>query len=257
MKIFSAFKFVEEEQDIVVNADRTLDLSKATVKISPFDLNAIEAAVQAKSLVEGAEITAISVGGKRLANPKARKDVLSRGPDNLLLVQDDLFEDLRPNETAKVLSGVLSIRGFDLLICGNGSADIYAQQTGLLLGEALSIPTVNAVSRIVSLEEKKIVVERSLEDEVETLEIQLPAVICVTADINEPQIPAMRAILAAAKKPVEVMSASDFACTLENRPVAVESILAQPQKDRAQVVIEGEDDASIEAFAAHLRKALV
>ena len=178
MKIYSAFKFVHEEQDIVVKSDRTLDLSKATVKVSLFDLNAIEAACELKSQVADTEVVALSVGGQLLANPKARKDVLSRGPDSLLLVQDDAFAHLRPNEVAKVLAATLKSKGFDLVLCGNGSGDIYAQQTGLLLGQYLQVPTINGVSKIISCENGKLTVERSLEDEVETLEITLPAVVC-------------------------------------------------------------------------------
>lgn len=255
MKILSAFKFVPEDQDIVVKSDRTLDASKAAVKVSPFDLNAIEAACEIKAMTGDAEITAVTVGGALLSNPKARKDVLSRGPDKLLLIQDAAFEGIRPNEAAQVLAAAAKARGFDLIVCGNGSADIYAQQTGLLLGAYLGVPAINAVSKIVSAADGKLVVERATETEVETLELTLPAVICVSADINEPKIPAMRAILAAAKKPVEVIDAAAAAAPA-SRVVEVKSVLAQAQKARKQVVIEGDDDASIEQFVQEIRKAI-
>lgn len=256
MKIYSAFKFVHEEQDIVVKSDRSLDLSKATVKVSPFDLNAIEAACELKAQVADTEVVALSVGGRLLANPKARKDVLSRGPDSLLLVQDDAYEGLRPNETAKILAATLKSKGFDLVLCGNGSADVYAQQTGMLLGEYLGVPAINGVSKIVSCDGAKLVVERGLENEVETLEITLPAVVSVSADINEPKIPAMRAILAAAKKPVEVLDAAALGVQPGEALVKVGSVLAQAQKDRQQVVIEGDDDESIARFVEQIRKAI-
>lgn len=256
MKIYSAFKFVHEEQDIVVKSDRTLDLSKATVKVSLFDLNAIEAACELKSQVADTEVVALSVGGQLLANPKARKDVLSRGPDSLLLVQDDAFAHLRPNEVAKVLAATLKSKGFDLVLCGNGSGDIYAQQTGLLLGQYLQVPTINGVSKIISCENGKLTVERSLEDEVETLEITLPAVVSVSADINEPKIPAMRAILAAAKKPVEVLDAQAVGADLGAETAKVNTVLAQAQKDRQQVIIEGDDDEAIAKFVEQIRKAI-
>lgn len=256
MKIYSAFKFVHEEQDIVVKSDRTLDVAKATVKVNPFDLNAIEAACELKANVADTEVVAVSVGGAIMANPKARKDVLSRGPDSLLLLQDDAYAALRPAETAKVLAAALRAKGFDLVLCGNGSGDIYAQQTGLLLGQYLGVPTINGVSKIVSCEGGKLVVERGLENEVETLEITLPAVVSVSADINEPKIPAMRAILAAAKKPVEVLAAADVNAQIDGATVEVNSVLAQAQKARQQVVIEGDDDAAIEQFIEHIRKAI-
>lgn len=80
MKIITCYKSVPDEQDIVVNnADGSLDFSRANNKISQYDLNAIEAANQLKTQLDGIQITAMSVGGNALTNAKARKDVLSRG----------------------------------------------------------------------------------------------------------------------------------------------------------------------------------
>ena len=95
-----------------------------------------------------------------------------------------------------------------MILCGDGSSDLYAQQVGLLVGEILNIPAVNGVSKIISLTADTLTVERELEDETETLSIPLPAVVAVSTDINSPQIPSMKAILGAAKKPVQVWSAA-------------------------------------------------
>lgn len=93
MKIITCYKCVPDEQDIAVNnADGSLDFSKADAKISQYDLNAIEAACQLKQQAAEAQVTALSVGGKALTNAKGRKDVLSRGPDELIVVIDDQFE---------------------------------------------------------------------------------------------------------------------------------------------------------------------
>ena len=80
------------------------------------------------------------------------------------------------------------------MLFGEGSGDIYAQQVGLLVGELLQLPVINAVSNI-QRNGDRIVVERTLEDEVEVIELSLPAVLCVTSDINTPRIPSMKAIL--------------------------------------------------------------
>ena len=93
MNIIACYKLVPEEQDIAVNADGSLDLSKAEFKISQFDLNAIEAAVELKTLATQGNITALSVGASPLENIKARKDVLSRGPDDLTVVIDESLND--------------------------------------------------------------------------------------------------------------------------------------------------------------------
>ncbi len=85
-----------------------------------------------------------------------------------------------------------------MILCGDGSSDLYAQQVGLLVGEIVNIPAVNGVSKIISLTADTLTVERELEDETETLSIPLPAV-AVSTDINSPQIPSMKAILRRSK----------------------------------------------------------
>ncbi|MEY7889070.1 putative electron transfer flavoprotein FixA, partial [Escherichia coli] len=152
MKIITCYKCVPDEQDIAVNnADGSLDFSKADAKISQYDLNAIEAACQLKQQAAEAQVTALSVGGKALTNAKGRKDVLSRGPDELIVVIDDQFEQALPQQTASALAVAAQKAGFDLILCGDGSSDLYAQQVGLLVGEILNIPAVNGVSKIISL----------------------------------------------------------------------------------------------------------
>ena len=256
MKIITCYKLVPEEQDITVTPDGSLDTNKAAPKINPFDLCAVEAAVQLKGLLDDCSVTAMSIGGKALENPKSRKDILSRGPDDLTVVIDEKFEQLLPHQTARILMAAAQKTGFDLIICGDGSGDLYAQQVGIQLGELLGLPNINAVSKIVAAENGKLTVERSLDDEVEVLEITLPAVISVSADINEPTIPSMKTILAAAKKPVTSLTTADI--EISDIPALVElvSVIAPKQKARQNIVIEGDDEQQIAQFAEHLRKAL-
>lgn len=254
MKILTCYKSVPDEQDISINnADGSLDISKAESKISQYDLNAIEAACQLKQQVSDAQVIALSVGGKALTNAKGRKDVLSRGPDELVVVIDDPFEQALPQQTASALAAAAQKRGFDLLICGDGSSDLYAQQVGLLVGEILNIPAVNGVSKILSLSDSTLTVERELEDEIETLCIPLPAVVAVSTDINSPQIPSMKAILGAAKKPVQVWSAADIGFNA-GEARSSQTVAAPKQRERLREVIEGDGEEQIAAFADSLRK---
>lgn len=254
MKIITCYKCVPDEQDIAINnADGSLDFSKADGKISQYDLNAIEAACQLKQQSGEALVVAMSVGGKALTNAKGRKDVLSRGPDELIVVIDDQFEQALPQQTANALAAAAQKAGFDLLICGDGSSDLYAQQVGLLVGEALNIPAINGVSKILSLTDSTLTVERELEDEVETLSIPLPAVIAVSTDINTPQIPSMKAILGAAKKPVQVWSPADIGLN-SAQAYSEQHVAAPKQRERQRVVIEGDGEEQIAAFVENLRK---
>ncbi len=256
MNIITCYKVVPEDQDITINADRTLGLDKAEPKISQYDLNAVEAGVQLKEQAADSTVVALSVGaGRYLENSKVRKDILSRGPDSLILVVDDGYERLLPAETARVLAAAARKMDFDLIICGEGSGDIYAQQVGTLLGERLGLPNINAVSKV-TLGDKAIVVERSLDDEVETLELPLPAVISVSADINTPRIPSMKAILGAGKKPVVTLSPADAGDSAADPAAVMVSVLAPEQSNRKKVIIEGDADDNIKAFVENIRRAL-
>lgn len=253
MKIITCYKLVPEEQDIVVAGDRSLNFDRAETKISQFDLNAVEAGVQLAG--EGGEVIALSAGGKALDNTKARKDILSRGPQALYLVQDAQLEQVLPYQTARALAAAASKIEFDLLLCGEGSGDLYAQQVGLLVGELLKLPTLNAVSRITAID-GGVLVERTLEDEIEVIEVPLPAVLCVTSDINTPKIPTMKAILGAGKKPVTLWNAADVGWAPVAEQVRLAKVYAPEQTDRKRVMIEGDSPEAISALAEHLRKAL-
>ncbi len=256
MKIITCYKCVPDEQDIAVNnADGSLDFSKADAKISQYDLNAIEAACQLKQQAAEAQVTALSVGGKALTNAKGRKDVLSRGPDELIVVIDDQFEQALPQQTASALAAAAQKAGFDLILCGDGSSDLYAQQVGLLVGEILNIPAVNGVSKIISLTADTLTVERELEDETETLSIPLPAVVAVSTDINSPQIPSMKAILGAAKKPVRMVGGG-YRFLTPWTPWSEQQVAAPKQRERQRIVIEGDGEEQIAAFAENLRKVI-
>ena len=251
MKILVGCKVVPEEQDIAVNGE-TLELSKANPKISQFDLNALQAAVDIKEQNADANIKVLSIGGKGLENTKVRKDILSRGADELVVISSDKFENLLPCDTAEMFKQTASNLGFDLIVCGDGSGDLFAGQTGLRVGALLDIPAINCVNKIVSVDATKIVVQRELENEIEELEIALPALICVSTDINTPAIPGMKAILAAAKKLVNAMDSNfDLSGVVE-----LKEVKAPKKKDRLKVIVEGDDDDKVAEFAANFKKAL-
>ncbi|EHN5325264.1 electron transfer flavoprotein [Salmonella enterica subsp. enterica serovar Newport] len=275
MKIITCFKLVPEEQDITVTPEHSLNFDRAEAKISQFDLNAIEAAAQlagdgdeiaaqlagdgdeiaAQLAGDGDEIAALTVGGSLLQNSKVRKDVLSRGPDALFMVQDAQLEHALPKETALALASAAEKIGFDLLLFGEGSGDIYAQQVGLLTGELLKLPVINAVSHI-QRDGDKIIVERTLEEDVEIIELTLPAVLCVTSDINVPRIPSMKAILGAGKKAVTSWLASDIHWTPTTPMAELVAISVPPQTERKHIILDNDSPEAITALADHLKKSL-
>lgn len=253
MKIIACFKLVPEEQDIVVTPDHALSFDNAAAKISQFDLNAIEAATQLAS--DDDEIAALTVGGSLLQNSKVRKDVLSRGPDSLFMLQDAQLEHALPKEIAQALAAAAEKMGFDLMLFGEGSGDLYAQQVGLLVGEILQLPVINAVSNI-QRNGDKLSIERTLEEEVEVIELAPPAVLCVTSDINVPRIPSMKAILGAGKKPVNQWQASDIGWNPSSPLAELMEITVPPATTRKHIILDNDSPEAIAQLAELVKKAL-
>lgn len=252
MNIVVAFKVVSDDQDIQVAADRSLDFSKAKNVVSTYDLNAFEVAAQLAGATEGAKVIAVTVGGSSIDESKLRKNVLARGADELIMVADDAAAGLDAAATAAELAGVVAgIDDWGLVVCGDGSADNYAQQVDVQLACKLGVPVVNAATGI-KLADGAAEVVRTLEDEVETVSVPLPAVVSVTPDAAIPRIPGMKDILAAGKKPVDVRAAA--ACA----PAALKTVscLAPEQADRKQEVLDAAAEGAIAQFAAALKAAL-
>jgi Electron transfer flavoprotein, beta subunit len=254
MKIVACYKLVPVEQDIVVNSNKTLSFDKAEWKIGQYDLNALESAAELKNEKQ-AEVIGLSAGTMIVDNSKMKKNVLSRGVDSLALVADDTIAQADAYATASVLVGAIKkIGGVDLVLCGEGSGDIYAQQIGPMLGRMLDYTNVNAVKKI-NWSGDKLLVERDLEDEVEKVEVSLPAVISLTSDINIPRIPTMKEILAASKKPVALWTLGDIGLPLE-RKVEEVSTKAPNSMERKNIILEGTDEETVNNFFEHLRKIL-
>lgn len=247
MRVIACCKAVPEEQDIVIAKDRQVSFEKAEWKFGSYDLNAVEAG---KQIVEaaGGHLSGLCAGGKVLENPKMKKDIVSRGLDDLYMVIDEAMEQADTYQSARVLEAAIKKMGdFDLVLCGAGSSDLYAQQVGNQLGELLSVPVVNAVNKITP-DGDKVIVERALENEIQVLEISLPAVISVTSEINVPRIPGMKDIIAANKKPVTKFALPEIEVT-ENAPSStVISTLAPEQVDRRLNILEGESEEAVNEF---------
>ena len=252
MNIVAAFKVVPDDQDIQVSADGTLDYSKAKNTVSAYDLNAIEAAAQLAAANEGSNVGAVTVGGADIDDSKLKKNVLARGVDELYMTADDACKGLDARGTAAALAELVSkVGGFDVVLCGDGSADNYAQQVDVQLADALGLPVVTAVSAV-SVEGAVATCDRMLETQLQTVQVDLPAVISVVPDIALPRIPGMKDILAAGKKPMNVAGADGA----YESSIEVASCLAPKQADRKREILEASADGAIEQFAAALKAAL-
>lgn len=170
----------------------------------------------------------------------------------LYLTADDACADMDAFATAQVLAPMVEgLGGWDVVLVGDGSADLYAKQAGAQLAARLSVPYVAGA---VALEEDggSLKVRRKTEDEVEVLSVPLPAVVSVLPEAATPRIPGMKDILAAGKKPVEAVALAEAPAAA----LKVVSCAAPVQAERAMEVYDAADDGAVEKFAAALKAAL-
>ena len=247
LKIITCFKWVVDEAYIRRTPAGELDFSSIDYKISEYDRNAIEEAVRLKEAAGGGTITAVTVGVPESA--KGVKDALSRGTDNAFFISDPDFRNLEPFQTAEILGAVIKSRiEYDLIICGEGSGDLYAQQVGPRMAENLGVPYISFIQKL-SVENGMITAERKRDDFTEIISAPLPALITVLPEINSPRIPGVRDTLMASKKPITIIGRAD----LDSFPAArLETIDTKAARIERTCVKFGAGD--IDGFVERLQK---
>ena len=176
--------------------------------ISPFDEQAIEAALRIKNK-QGGKITVISLGNNLVRD--VVKKPLSMGADELVLLEDEAFEDGDSWSTSHALAAAIKkIGDFDLIFCGRQAADTDAGQVGSGIAEILGIPSVT-VAKKVEVSDSKAIVERVITDGYQVVEVTLPALITVSNELGEARYATLKGIMAAAKKQPTVWKPADIA----------------------------------------------
>ncbi len=254
MKFIACYKSVPFEESIGKNPDRTLNFSNITWEIGQYDLNAVEAACQLATASEGSAAV-LTVNGEVVSNSKLKKGILSRGPSEMFGVQDASLEGADTYTVASVLKAAIEkIGDVDVVLCGEGSGDMYAQQVGNVLGGLMGWTTVNAVSSV-KFENGVIHMERSVDDGVEVIEASAPLVISVTGDVNRPRIPTMKDIMGAGKKPATVWTLEDV--TAPAAPTTeIVSVLAPEETGRQQIIFPDASAENLDKFFDALKLSL-
>lgn len=210
MNILVLIKQVPEIEKVRFDYEKgRLDRSSAGAIVNPFDLNALEAAVQIKEKM-GGSVTAISMGPMQAVD--ALRDVLARGADKAILLSDERFAGADTLATAYTLASAIRKLGvFDLIICGEKTIDGDTGQVGPEVAELLGIPHVAYVEEIRQICSDKIVVGARMERNYYIIELRLPGLVTVTKDLNNPRLPTLRNKLRAMRAEITVWSYKDLA----------------------------------------------
>jgi len=219
--------------------------------MSPFDEQAMEAALSIRESTGEAKITAVSVGPGSARS--VLKHALAMGADEALLVSDALLEDAGSEAMAHALVAAIGQLGaIDLVLTGRQAADWDAGVVGCGIGELMGVPVIT-FARKVEVTAKTVRVERVLADGFETIEAGLPAVVTVSNELGAARKPSLRETMRAARKPLAVNDAAGIGLTASDigriSGLRVRERLYVPVKSGRCEIIE---DADVAAQAARL-----
>ncbi len=262
MKVIVCIKQVPETTEVKINPEtNTLIREGVASIINPFDMYAIEEAIRIKERY-GAQTFVITMGPPQAE--EALREALSMGIDEAVHLCDKAFAGSDTWATSLVLSKAIEkIGDFDLIICGKQASDGDTAQVGPGIATHLKLPQATYVRKIDSIDQnaKIMRVERLLEDGYEILEVELPALITVVKEINEPRMPSLRGKLRARKQNISVWTHKDLGLEeekvgLRGSPTQVVRIFTPPPREKG-LVFEGEPQECVEELVKHLSKHLL
>jgi len=204
MKILVPVKrAIDKDVKIRVKADGSgVELGNVKMSMNPFDEIAVEEAIRLKEAGKATEIIAASIGPQQAA--ETIRTALAMGADRGVLVKTD-GAAVEPLAVAKILKAIADAEQPGLIILGKQAIDDDANQTGQMLAALWDRPQATYASKV-EISGAKVQVTREVDAGLETIEVDLPAVITVDLRLNEPRYVKLPDIMKAKKKPLDVSS---------------------------------------------------
>ena len=199
------------------------------MSINPFDEIALEEALRIKERGSADEVIAVSIGTTDAQ--QQLRTALAMGADRAILVQTDAAPG--PLSVAKVFLKLVEKEEPFLVIVGKQAIDNDNGQTAQMLAALWDRPQAASCSKI-ELDEAKATVEREVDAGIETLEIDLPAVLSVDLRLNEPRYVKLPDIMKAKKKPLDVISPDDLGVSVAE---AYKVVSVEPPSERAKGIV--------------------
>jgi electron transfer flavoprotein beta subunit len=223
----------DTETRIKIGPDgRSIDESGVKFVMNPYDEFAVEEALQLRDKAGTGEVVVVSMGGD--VCQETIRTALAMGADRGVLLKTDGVT-IDPVSTGKVLAAELREGQYDLVLFGKLAIDDYNHAVGNVVAELLDLPCVSAIGHL-EIANGRGTAEREIEGGVEVVEFGLPAVLTTDKGLNEPRYPALRGIMMAKKKPLEVK-----AVELSGGGLTVEELSVPPERAEGRIVGEGPD----------------
>ena len=237
MKVLVPVKrVVDYNVKVKAKSDETgVDLANAKMSLNPFCEIAIEEAVRLKEAGKAEEVIAVSVGTS--ASQEQLRTSLALGADRAILVETEV--EVEPLGVAKILKEVVNKENPDLIILGKQAIDDDSNQTGQMLASLLGIAQGTFASEV-NISEGSVEVTREIDGGLQTVNLNLPAIVTTDLRLNEPRYASLPNIMKAKKKPLETITTDDLGVDASPRLTTLK--VANPPEREAGVKVESVDE---------------
>ncbi|MBG9990188.1 electron transfer flavoprotein subunit beta/FixA family protein [Pseudoalteromonas sp. NZS37] len=208
-----------------------VDLTNVKMAMNPFCEIAIEEAVRLKEAGTASEVVAVTIGPK--ASQEQLRTALALGADKAIHIETD--EKLESLHIAKLLAKIVEQETPELVILGKQSIDSDNNQTGQMLAALTKRGQGTFASKVV-IENGKVNVTREVDGGLQTVALNLPAVVTTDLRLNEPRYASLPNIMKAKRKPLEVIAADSLGVDLTPRIQLIS--VEEPAKRTAGIIVE-------------------
>ncbi len=212
-----------------------VDLNNVKMAVNPFCEIALEEAVRLKESGQATEVVAVSVG--KSDSQEQLRTALALGADRATLVETDSL--LEPLAISKVLKNIVDDEKPDLIILGKQAIDGDNNQTGQMLAALLDYPQATNASEV-KLESSFVEVTREIDGGLQTLKLNIPAIITTDLRLNEPRYASLPNIMKAKKKELNVIAVGDTGVDVSSR-TEILSVELPPTRE-AGIMVETVDE---------------
>jgi electron transfer flavoprotein beta subunit len=233
MKILVPIKrVVDYNVKIRVKSDGSgVDLANVKMSMNPFDEIAVEEAVRLKEAGKAEEIVTVSIGPKK--TQETLRTALAMGADRAIHIVSD--EGIEPLAAAKLLKAVVEEENPGMVILGKQAIDDDCNQTGQMLAALLGWPQGTFAYKL-ELEGEKAVVTREIDGGLQTVSLNLPAIVTTDLRLNEPRYASLPNIMKAKKKPLEEKEIASYGIDTALRQTVITT--TEPAAREAGVKVE-------------------
>ena len=236
MKILVAVKrVIDYNVQVRVKADGTgIETENVKMSMNPPDENAVEEALRIKESGKAEEVVVVSIGEEK--SKETIRTALAMGADRGIFVNTE--SNIEPICIAKILQKIVEKENPKIVLMGKQAIDDDCNQTGQMLAALLGYGQGTFASEV-DVQDGKVEVTREIDGGLQTLSLNLPAIITTDLRLNEPRYASLPNIMKAKKKPLETISSEDLGVDIAPR---TETLKVSPPPERAAgIIVESVD----------------